>query len=87
MKKPTVIVICGPTASGKTALSIELAKRINGEIVSADSMQIYKDMDIGTAKVTIDEDVAFLIEFEHDDVKKYKSIKKFCMIKKISQNH
>lgn len=55
MKKPTVIVICGPTASGKTALSIELAKRINGEIVSADSMQIYKDMDIGSAKVTSEE--------------------------------
>ena len=50
MQKPTVIVICGPTASGKTALSIELAKRINGEIISADSMQIYKDMNIGTAK-------------------------------------
>ena len=43
-----VIVICGPTASGKTALSIELAKKINGEIISADSMQIYKDMNIGT---------------------------------------
>ena len=53
--KPTVIVICGPTASGKTALSIELAKRINGEIVSADSMQIYKEMDIGSAKVTKEE--------------------------------
>lgn len=45
-----VIVICGPTASGKTALSIELAKRIDGEIVSADSMQIYDEMSIGTAK-------------------------------------
>ena len=55
MNKPTVIVICGPTASGKTALSIELAKRINGEIVSADSMQIYQDMDIGSAKVTQEE--------------------------------
>ena len=44
-----------PTASGKTALSIELAKKINGEIVSCDSMQIYKDMDIGTAKPTIEE--------------------------------
>jgi len=55
MKKPTVIVICGPTASGKTALSIELAKRVNGEIISADSMQIYKDMDIGSAKVTPNE--------------------------------
>ena len=50
MQKPKVIVICGPTASGKTALSIELAKKINGEIVSCDSMQIYKDMTIGTAK-------------------------------------
>lgn len=50
MNKPKVIVICGPTASGKTVLSIELAKAVNGEIVSADSMQIYKNMDIGTAK-------------------------------------
>lgn len=53
--KPKVIVICGPTASGKTALSIELAKRIDGEIVSADSMQIYKEMDIGSAKPTKEE--------------------------------
>lgn len=53
--KEKVIVICGPTASGKTALSIELAKQINGEVVSADSMQIYKDMDIGTAKPTREE--------------------------------
>ena len=50
-----VIVIAGPTASGKTALSIQLAKKINGEIISADSMQIYKNMDIGTAKVTEEE--------------------------------
>lgn len=55
MSKPKIIVICGPTASGKTALSIELAKKINGEIISADSMQIYKDMDIGTAKPTVEE--------------------------------
>ena len=55
MQKSKVIVICGPTASGKTALSIELAKKINGEIVSCDSMQIYKDMDIGTAKPTVEE--------------------------------
>ena len=55
MSKQKVIVICGPTASGKTALSIELAKKINGEIVSCDSMQIYKDMNIGTAKPTIEE--------------------------------
>ena len=55
MNKPKVIVICGPTASGKTALSIELAKKINGEIISSDSMQIYKYMDIGTAKTTQEE--------------------------------
>jgi tRNA dimethylallyltransferase len=54
-EKQKVIVICGPTASGKTAMSIELAKKINGEIISADSMQIYKDMNIGTAKPTIEE--------------------------------
>ena len=53
--KPTVIVIAGPTASGKTALSIKLAKELNGEIISCDSMQIYKEMDIGTAKVTKEE--------------------------------
>ena len=50
--KPTVIVIGGPTASGKSNLAVELAKKINGEIISADSMQIYKDMNIGTAKIT-----------------------------------
>ena len=53
--KPKVVVICGPTASGKTALSIELAKKINGEIISCDSMQIYKDMNVGTAKPTKEE--------------------------------
>lgn len=55
MEKQKVIVICGPTASGKTKLSIELAKKLNGEIVSADSMQIYKEMNIGTAKPTKEE--------------------------------
>ena len=55
MKKIPIIVICGATASGKTALSIELAKRYGGEIVSADSMQIYKYMDIGSAKPDINE--------------------------------
>lgn len=55
MDKPKVIVICGPTASGKTSLSISLAKKINGEIVLCDSMQIYKEMDIGSAKPTVEE--------------------------------
>ena len=53
--KPKVIVIIGPTASGKTSLSIELAKQINGEIVSCDSMQVYKDLNIGSAKPSIEE--------------------------------
>lgn len=53
--KPLVVVIVGPTASGKTRLSIELAKRFDGEIVSADSMQIYRTMDIGTAKPSVKE--------------------------------
>lgn len=50
-----MIVIVGPTASGKTALSVALAKALHGEIISADSMQIYRRMDIGTAKVTPEE--------------------------------
>lgn len=50
--KPKLLIIAGPTAVGKTGLSIELAKRLNGEVVSADSMQVYRGMDIGTAKIT-----------------------------------
>ncbi len=54
MKKP-LIILTGPTAVGKTALSIKLAKAIQGEIISADSMQVYRGMDIGSAKVTTEE--------------------------------
>ena len=50
-----IICIAGPTASGKTALAVELAKRFDGEVVSCDSMQIYEKMDIGTAKPTLEE--------------------------------
>ena len=50
-----IICIAGPTASGKTALAVELAKELNGEVVSCDSMQIYRRMNIGTAKPTLDE--------------------------------
>ena len=53
--KQKLLVIIGPTAVGKTMLSIEMAKRYNGEIISGDSMQIYRGMDIGTAKITKDE--------------------------------
>jgi tRNA dimethylallyltransferase len=54
MKKP-VLFIVGPTAVGKTALSLELAKKYNGEIISGDSMQVYRGMDIGTAKASPEE--------------------------------
>lgn len=53
--KHKILVIAGPTASGKTSLSINLAKRFNGEVISADSRQVYKGLDIGSAKVTKDE--------------------------------
>ena len=52
MNKDKLVIIAGPTAVGKTDTSIELAKRINGEIISADSMQVYKYMDIGSAKIS-----------------------------------
>lgn len=61
MKKDLILIV-GPTASGKTSISIKLAKRINAEIISADSMQIYKYMDIGTAKVS---------DVEMDNIKHY----------------
>ena len=52
MNKPKVVAIVGPTASGKTSLSIEIAKKFNGEVISADSRQVYRGMDLGTGKVT-----------------------------------
>lgn len=55
MKKEPLIILTGPTAVGKTELSIALAKAVNGEIISADSMQVYRYMDIGTAKITKEE--------------------------------
>lgn len=81
-----VIVIVGPTAVGKTNLSIELAKRINGEIISADSMQVYKYMDIGTAKPSHEEMQGikhYMIDvFEPDEecnVAKYKEMAQDCI--------
>lgn len=53
-KKP-LIILAGPTAVGKTGISVQLAKRIRGEVISADSMQVYRGMDIGTAKITREE--------------------------------
>ncbi len=69
MSKKT-LYLAGPTASGKTELSIGLAKRLNGEIVSCDSMQIYRNLDIGTAKPTIDEQQGikhWMIDFVYPD--------------------
>ncbi len=54
-QKPKIVVIVGPTASGKTGLSVEIAKKFSGEVISADSRQVYRGMDIGTAKVTKEE--------------------------------
>jgi tRNA dimethylallyltransferase len=56
--RPRVIVVCGPTAAGKTVMGIELAHAVGGEIISADSMQVYRGMDIGTAKPTPEERAA-----------------------------
>ncbi|WP_314060007.1 tRNA (adenosine(37)-N6)-dimethylallyltransferase MiaA [uncultured Vagococcus sp.] len=55
MVKEKVLVIVGPTAVGKTALSVELAKALNGEIISGDSLQVYRGLDVGTAKATVEE--------------------------------
>lgn len=55
MEKPKILVIVGPTASGKTSLSVKLAKHYNGEVISADSRQVYRGLDLGTGKVTHEE--------------------------------
>ena len=55
MQQPPLLVLTGPTAVGKTKLSISLAKAVNGEIISADSMQVYRYMNIGSAKITKEE--------------------------------
>lgn len=79
MNKPLVVVVLGPTASGKTSLGIEIAEKFGGEIVSADSMQIYENMDIATAKPTAQEQsrvkhhlVGFVPMGEKFSVAKYK---------------
>ena len=81
-----VIVIAGPTASGKTGLSVEVAKQLNTEIVSADSMQIYRDMNVGTAKVTQEEMqgivhhmIDIVSPFENYNVSQYVEDAKTCV--------
>ena len=86
MKKPTLIVIAGPTATGKSELAAELGRRISGEVVSADSMQVYRYMDIGSAKVTLEEMLGVphhmidvLDPKEEMDVSLYASMAKKCI--------
>jgi tRNA dimethylallyltransferase len=55
MKKQRLIVVCGPTATGKSDFAVELAKKMNGEVISADSRQVYRGLDIGSGKITKDE--------------------------------
>lgn len=92
--KKKLMVIAGPTASGKTAVSIELAKRMNGEIISADSMQVYKYMDIGSAKVTNEEMqgiphylVDELMPNEGFNVNRFQSMAHVAMDKIYQHNH
>lgn len=69
-ERKKIVVICGPTGSGKTALSLVLAQKFNGEIISADSMQVYKNLDVGTAKATKEEQamaVHHLVDFLEPD--------------------
>ena len=84
--KNRVLVVVGPTAVGKTKLAIEIAKKINGEIISADSMQVYKYMDIGTAKPTLEEMQGirhYMIDVfepnEECNVAKYKEMAEECI--------
>lgn len=93
MDKQKLIVLTGPTAVGKTEISIELARRINGEIVSADSMQVYKYMDIGSAKITPDEMGSikhYLIDVldpsEDFNVYRFKCLAKECLNEIYSKN-
>lgn len=85
MKKP-LIILTGPTSVGKTALSIKLAKSVNGEIISADSMQVYKGMDIGSAKITKEEMdgvthhlIDILEPFEEFNIVKFQELAKKAM--------
>lgn len=84
--KPLVVVVVGPTAGGKSSLAVQIAKALDGEVISADSMQIYKKMDIATAKVTPEESdgiVHHLIDFvepwESFSVARYKELALECI--------
>ncbi len=94
MKKKPLIVLTGPTAVGKTALSIDLAKQLNGEIISADSMQVYQKMDIGSAKITPEEMqgvphhlINILSPEESFDVYRFQTMAKKAMEEIYQNNH
>lgn len=84
--KPLVVVVVGPTASGKSSLAVRIAKSLDGEVISADSMQIYKHMDIATAKVTPEETdgvahhlIDFVEPWESFSVARYKELAFGCI--------
>lgn len=86
MKKPLAVALVGPTASGKSSLAVKIAKHLTGEVVSADSMQIYKHMDIATAKVTAEEMqgvphhlIDFVEPWESFSVAEYKALALSCI--------
>ena len=86
MKKPLAVALVGPTASGKSSLAVKIAKHLTGEVVSADSMQIYKHMDIATAKVTAEEMqgvphhlIEFVEPWESFSVAEYKALALSCI--------
>lgn len=86
MEKPLSVVVVGPTASGKSSLAVKIAKHFGGEVISADSMQIYKHMDIATAKVTKEEMdgvahhlIDFVEPWESFSVAEYKSLALSCL--------
>lgn len=92
MTKNKLIILAGPTASGKTSVSIDLAKRLGGEIISADSMQVYKYMDVGTAKISVEEmqgvkhHLIDVLDPEEDfNIVKFQNMVK-CSIEKIVKN-
>ena len=94
MAKTPLIVLTGPTAVGKTNLSIKLAKTLGGEIISADSMQVYKHMDIGSAKITQVEMagvthhmIDILEPFDEFNVVIFKEKVKQCIEEIVARNH
>ena len=81
-----LVIITGPTAVGKTEISIELAKAINGEIISADSIQVYKYMDIGSAKITKEEMIEKIRKIDKNNKVKIAIVGKYIKLKENWKN-